>query len=378
MKTVLFLIMCATVALWLLLRIRTRPSLKFRSIDVIVPAYNEEACITRTIRNLYNNPYIHRVICVNDGSTDDTAAVLDQHARQNRRLIVVHQTNSGKGGALMNGLRYVTTDTVFLTDADTFVPPDSDGLGYLLAEIESGADAVGGIPSSHLSGAGALPFVRATVKFPMIVVKRMFQQLLGGAPFIISGACGLFRADVLREVGLSDRTKVEDLDLSWTLVSRGYRVRQSARCVVYPQECNSLREDWLRWRRWITGYAVCMRLHWRLLPTRFGLFSILPMFALVAFGLLSYAIAVAGALEAGRPHLVPTIFFPLLWVAIVCGIGAISAVHHGRLRLIPLAPLAFIYVAMSYAVWVVHGLAGLISGREPQRDKPTRYAHVVA
>ena len=62
-----------------------------------------------------------------------------------------------------------------------------------------------------VKGAGLLPHIRATVKLPMIVMKRTLQQLLGGAPFIISGACGMFRTDVLRKFGFSDRTKVEDL-----------------------------------------------------------------------------------------------------------------------------------------------------------------------
>lgn len=44
--------------------------------------------------------------------------------------------------------------TVFLSDADTYVPPDQDGMGYMLAEIERGADAVGGIPSTALKARG--------------------------------------------------------------------------------------------------------------------------------------------------------------------------------------------------------------------------------
>jgi cellulose synthase/poly-beta-1,6-N-acetylglucosamine synthase-like glycosyltransferase len=344
---------------------------------VIVPAFNEVACLSRALSNLYFNPYINNVICVNDGSTDGTGKALDRMAAANPRLIAVHQQNTGKGGALMNGLRFVQTDTVFLTDADTYVPRNK-GLGHLLSCIEAGADAVGGIPSSNLRGAGMLPFIRATVKFPMIIIKRQFQQILGGAPFIVSGACGLFRTDVLRKVGLSDRTKVEDLDLTWTLVRQGYRVRQNPRCVVYPQECNSIAEDWRRWRRWIVGYAVCMRLHWPLIFTRFGLFSMLPMFALVIVGVATYGIAFQRAAANGDGLSIPMSLFPLLWLGIVFVLGMISALHHNRLRLIPLAPLAVIYVALSYSVWVIHGLRGFVTGREPPRDKPTRYAHVVA
>lgn len=377
MKTLLFFAMCAVVLANALVQWRRRPSRRYFSVDAIVPAYNEAACIAQSLHLLLSNRYINRVICVNDGSTDDTAEVLDRLAEIERRLVVVHQPNTGKGQALMNGLNHVATPYVFLTDADTWVPVRSDGLGYMLAELERGADAAGGVPSSNLEQAGLLPNIRATVKLPMIMLRRTFQQIVGGAPFIVSGACGMFRTDVLREIGLSDRTKVEDLDLTWTLVSRGYKVRQATRCIVYPQECNSLREEWRRWRRWITGYAVCMRLHWRLLPTRFGLVSILPMFALALVGIGMLLSSWGHILASGAPHALPFVVFPLLWVAIVCCIGAISAVHHGRPWLVALAPLAVLYVLLAYLIWSCHGLRGLVTGREPQRDKPTRYAHVV-
>ncbi len=96
------------------------------------------------------------------------------------------------------------------------------------------------------------------------------------------------RTDVLRKLGFSDRTKVEDLDLTWTLVANGYRVRQVNRCVVYPQECNNIGDEWRRWRRWIIGYAVCMRLHKSLLFSRFGIFSIFPMVMVVLYGVVIY------------------------------------------------------------------------------------------
>ena len=378
MKTLLFFAMCAVVLGFLLWRMRRPPSLARSAVDVIVPAFNEEPCLEQTLRCLHANKFVHRIICVNDGSTDGTGAALDRWARVAPRLVVVHQANSGKGGAIMRGLAHVTTPYVFITDADTYVPARGNGLGHMLAELEAGADAAGGVPSSDLRGLGLLGYIRATVKLPMIVLKRTFQQILGGAPFIISGACGMFRTDVLREVGLSDRTKVEDLDLTWELVGRGFKVRQVNRCVVYPQECKTVREDWRRWRRWIMGYAVCMRLHRKLLLTRFGIFSILPMFLMVVAGIAIHAVSWTRTILAGTPQTIPLLLFPPLWVAAVSAIGFISAIHHGKARLMVLAPLAVFYVLLSYAVWIIHGLWALATGREFGRDKPTRYARVVA
>lgn len=378
MKTLSFTFTIIVALTWLIWRLRLQPSQEIRSIDAIVPAYNEELCIAETVRGLLLNRYILNVIVVNDGSTDDTRKIIDELAAKHDRVIAVNQANTGKGGALMAGVARAQSPHVLLTDADTIVPPGGDGLGYLLAEIERGADVVGGIPASNLTGAGLLPHIRATVKLPMIAVKRTFQQVLGGAPFLISGACGLFRTEVLREMPFSDRTKVEDLDMTWSLVAKGYKVRQSTRCIVYSQECNSLKAEWLRWRRWIIGYAVCMRLHRSLLFSRFGLFSILPMFLVVVLGIASYAFLAISIATADRLDQLHLAIFPLIWLLVSAVISIVSALHYRRASLFLLAPTAIVYVLLAYSIWIVHGLKGLVTGKEPKRDKPTRYAHVVA
>lgn len=376
-KTGLFIVSVVLTIAWLAWRRRLRPVRAYGYVDAIVPAFNEELCIIDTVRNLMANPYFDRVIVVNDGSTDRTFALLNLLAIQYPRLVVVHQANTGKGGALMAGVARSKAPMVFLTDADTWLPPQGDGIGYLMAEIKDGADAVGGLPSSNLTGAGILPHIRATCKDPMIVIMRTFQQLVGGAPFIISGACGLFRTKVLRAVPFSDRTKVEDLDLSWTLVDKGYKIRLSSRCVVYSQECNKLKAEWLRWRRWITGYAVCMRLHRGMLLSRFGLVTILPMFLVVVAGIAAFGAKMAPPLAEGRWGSLHLMLFPVLWVLVSYAIAAVSAFHHKRYWLIPLAPMGILYLLGVYLIWFVHGLPAFFTGREPVRDKPTRYLHVV-
>ena len=377
-KTILFAITAITALGWIGWRLTLPPSRNFGAIDAIVPAYNEELCIVQTVTSLLRNPYVFNVIVVNDGSSDRTAQLIDLMAAQNARVIAVHQPNSGKGGALMNGIRHSRADYVFLSDADTIVPPRGDGLGYLLAELERGADAAGGIPASQLDGAAMLPHIRATLKLPMIALRRTFQQLVGGAPFIISGACGLFRRHVLLDVPFSDRTKVEDLDLSWSLVAAGYRIRQCNRCIVYSQECNSAVPEWKRWRRWVIGYAVCMRLHARLLLTRFGLFTIIPMFAMVPVGITTYLVTATRLLVNGQPWGIPMMVMPLIWVVCAMGIASVSAWHYRKPVLVLLAPLAVFYTLLSYSLWVRFGPAALLTGRELERDKPERYAHVVA
>jgi cellulose synthase/poly-beta-1,6-N-acetylglucosamine synthase-like glycosyltransferase len=363
--------------IYILLCLRRKPSEQLASVDAIVPAFNEGPCLESSLHNLLGNPYISQVICVDDGSTDETPQVLEQLQKKwGERLIVIHQSNTGKGGALMKGIKRSSAQYVFLTDADTRVPQDN-GLGYMLAEIENGADAVGGIPSSDLRYGKFLPHIRATVKMPMIIMKRTLQQFLGGAPFIISGACGMFRREILLRHGFSDRTRVEDLDLTWTLIANGFRIRQCNRCIVYPQECSTIREEWRRWRRWIVGYAVCMRLHSRLLFSRYGLFSIIPMVLVVIYGVAIYCIMFGARFFSGEYLETLHILFPIVWIGLVCCIGAFSAYWHRSPLLVVLAPLSVFYVLLSYLIWILYGTIGFFTGREPRRDKPTRYKPVV-
>jgi cellulose synthase/poly-beta-1,6-N-acetylglucosamine synthase-like glycosyltransferase len=379
MKMIFFLIMVIVSLGYLFWSSRRRPSRNFMSVDVVVPAYNEEPAIEGTLISLLRNRYVRRVICVNDGSTDGTAQVVAALAQKTPRLLLINQKNTGKGGALMHGLEQVETKYVFLTDADTQVEPKGDDLGYLIDALDRGKDAVGGIPSTNLDHAsGPLPYIRAAVKLPMIAVQRTFQQVLGGGPFVISGACGMFRSEVLRTVGFSDRTKVEDLDLTWSLVAAGYKIGQVNKCVVYTEEASGLGDEVRRWRRWIAGYGVCMRLHRNLIFTRYGIFTIIPMFLLGGIGIASYSFFWTRAVMVQGAGILPMLAFPMVWLSIISIIGSVSAVHHRRPWLIFMAPLALFHVFLAYFLWLKNGLPGIVTGREPNRDKPTRYARVVA
>ena len=77
---------------------------------VVIPCYNEEKMITKTIKKLPK--YIDHIIAVNDASTDDTIGVLKKLKKQNNRLIVVdNETNQGVGGALIAGYNYAIEHT---------------------------------------------------------------------------------------------------------------------------------------------------------------------------------------------------------------------------------------------------------------------------
>ncbi len=95
-----------------------------QSLSVFFPAYNDAlslpGLIGKTFETLEDNVDDFEVIVVNDGSADDTGAVLEALVRKHgpRLRIVTHAVNRGYGGALRSGFAAATKELVFYTDGD--------------------------------------------------------------------------------------------------------------------------------------------------------------------------------------------------------------------------------------------------------------------
>lgn len=93
-------------------------------ISLVIPAYNIEDYIERTLDSVFAQTYRNlEVIAVDDGSSDATGALLDRYAGNETRLHVLHQENAGASRARLAGIRTAKGDYIGFVDGDDLIDP---------------------------------------------------------------------------------------------------------------------------------------------------------------------------------------------------------------------------------------------------------------
>lgn len=106
-------------------------------ISIIVPVYNVESYIRQCMNSIVNQTYQNfEVICVDDGSTDTSGKILDQYAKADSRISVVHIKNSGVASARNTALSYATGKYVIFVDGDDWIDTTTCKKTVLRAEAQ--------------------------------------------------------------------------------------------------------------------------------------------------------------------------------------------------------------------------------------------------
>lgn len=245
-------------------------------VSVLMPAYNEAAVIRTSVRSVLDLRYPdHEVIVINDGSADDAVRLLreeydlvpDERDIPRRLpvrgairavwrsrdgvvpLIVIDKENSGRSDSINAGLDLASKDLVVMVDADSILEPDA-----LLSVSKPFADdpdrvvATGGVVrivnNSRVLGGRIVEIRMPKQTITRIqVVEYLRAFLLGrtawsdlGAVVLISGAFGMFRRDVLLDVGGLDADSIgEDFELVMRIQRWIRDGERDARIVYVPE-----------------------------------------------------------------------------------------------------------------------------------------------
>ena len=92
-------------------------------ISVIVPVYNVEKYLRRCLESIKNQTFTDwQAICVNDGSPDNSAQILQEFANADARFVIVNKENGGLSDARNVGMQYATGDYVLFVDEKCMRP----------------------------------------------------------------------------------------------------------------------------------------------------------------------------------------------------------------------------------------------------------------
>ena len=151
----------------------TSSNLESKTIDVVVPLYNEEAVIEAFHRSLVQAieglPYRFRIYYVDDGSKDRTAEIVKRLSESDRRVFAVELSrNFGHQSALSAGLDLANGEAVITLDGDGQHPPSL--IPQMLSLFESGYDIV---VMQRLDAKKTLPFKRWTSSGFYWIINRL-------------------------------------------------------------------------------------------------------------------------------------------------------------------------------------------------------------
>ena len=236
-----------------------QPDVKnYPKISIIIPAYNEEKVIKKTIESIIETRYPRKeIILVDDGSNDRTLEVVSQFKNQ---IIILHKANGGKASALNYGLVYAKGEIIVVVDADTIV-----GL-TALKEIVKGFEV-----NEHVAAVAGNIKVRNRVNWitkcqaleyliGIQVIRRAFDRF--GSILIIPGALGAFRKSCIHDTGVYGKeTLVEDFDQTVKLLKAGLITQGSVKAVAYTEAPTTFSDFAKQRKRWYRGNIQVFQRH---------------------------------------------------------------------------------------------------------------------
>ncbi len=222
-------------------------------VAVLIPAYNEEKVIERTVQGALDSDYPNlRVIVIDDGSKDRTLEVVRRAFAPEEaagKVLILTKPNGGKAEALNYGLGHIGDAELFIgIDADTIIAPDAIArlvphfLNPKVAAVAGNAKV--GNRVNLWTRWQALEYITSQ-NFERRALNTM------GAVSVVPGAIGAWRVSAVSEAGgYHIDTVAEDADLTMALLRNGYRVEYEDRALAFteaPVNANALMRQRFRW-----------------------------------------------------------------------------------------------------------------------------------
>jgi glycosyltransferase involved in cell wall biosynthesis len=192
-------------------------------LSVVIPVYNEQETIGKVIdkvRSVDLGAITKEVIIADDGSTDATPQVIQEHSKDSMIKVHTSRVNLGKGAAVRLGLSYATGDIVIIQDADLELDP-AEYIRMIEPIIAGHADIVYG--SRFLQKSNKIPFrTRLANRFLTILTNVLFRAQLSD----METAYKAFRQEVVTGLRLRCVRFDFEPEITARLLLAGYTIHE--------------------------------------------------------------------------------------------------------------------------------------------------------
>jgi len=223
-------------------------------VTFLVPCWNEEKSVVRTINSIKNLIYPANKIfihMIDDGSIDNTWEELNKFSND-PQVIIFKKINGGKFTALNYSLNDVKTKYVSSFDADTTINQDAliKIVSYFLKD--DNISAVGG--SILIKSPKTMAQKAQSIEYQMFSFSKKVLALLGG-PLVVPGAFSMFKTkDLIKVGGWRDGHGLEDLELTYRMQVNGYKVEHSHDSIAFTTGPKTIRKLFIQRLRWGYGF----------------------------------------------------------------------------------------------------------------------------
>lgn len=260
------------------------------SVSIIIPCFNEEKTVLKTIFSLLKLDYPQhklKLLVVDDGSTDNTLKVLSRFGNH-KQVEIYSKENGGKFTALNFALQKVTSDLVGCLDADSFVAPDA--LRRIVTRFEDPL-VMAVTPGIVVHEPKNIVQFVQKVEYAWGIFLRKMQSYVD-AITVTPGPFSIFRTSVFRELGgYRQAHHTEDFELGLRLQKNHYKVVNAHDAKVYTVTPKTIYSLYRQRVRWTYGFFNNMIDYRTMLFTReYGDTSmyILPMGIITVFSALYF------------------------------------------------------------------------------------------
>ena len=196
-------------------------------VDVVIPAFNAQLYIAQTIKSvLLQSHHVNCIIVVNDGSTDQTARIVNDLIRlnPNTRITLINQENRGLANARNTGIKAATAPYIALLDADDIWLENKLEKQLELFQKKKSAPLGAVYCAYSLINEQSEPIQGKNLVIHPALRGNVYRNLLTGNFISGSGSSILIKSEVFKDVGYFDETlkASEDWDM-WLRIAKKYQ-----------------------------------------------------------------------------------------------------------------------------------------------------------